>query len=131
MSVRILENRPVGARNESCSSCGSSSDKRKYVDFGIFVEYEGPVIICVPCIELVGAELGFITKKEHEFVAESNKRLRQSNEGKAARIEDLKNQLDNEAVERAAREQEHKTAIEEARVQAVQATERRLMKATK
>jgi hypothetical protein len=49
-----------------CGVAGPCSDGRKFVDFGLQIEFYGAVVFCTSCIGSVATVAGFISSVEHE-----------------------------------------------------------------
>lgn len=126
--MRIVSPLPQKARHGACVNCGSSSSKRKYFDLEVFIDFEGGLYICEACVTEMAHELDFITKDDHKFVKENNKRLLSSNTELRLRIEQQNAVIDTLSAERIERESEQRFAVENARIAAIQETESRYPK---
>lgn len=49
----------------NCVSCGSCSEQRGYIDFGITVEFFGTPYICTECFPSVAEMMGYIPKANY------------------------------------------------------------------
>src|SRR5688500_3188971 len=53
-----------------CASCGGfKEDGRKYVDFGLYVDWYGTVLLCSLCAKEMAEVLGFIQEINQEEIA--------------------------------------------------------------
>lgn len=49
-----------------CANCGSAkNDGRKYIDFGLYVEWYGTVFLCTLCIKDIAMNAGLFDELEH------------------------------------------------------------------
>ena len=118
---------PTRARFGACVKCGSSSSKRNYFDLEVFIEAEGDLFLCVPCVAEMGQSVGFVTESNHRHVNETNQKLREGNQVLKDRIEAQSILLNSFAEERILREKENRASVEHARNLAIQETESRFV----
>lgn len=59
-----------------CKICGNGDTERTYLDFGIFVDYEGSWYICNVCFNEAAVEvMGYFTREEHLQLLGTNNQL--------------------------------------------------------
>lgn len=72
-----------------CASCGGSDAERRYLDLGLFYDFEGQVYFCTICVEEMAETIGLLNSTELEFLQELNTKL-------AADYSELKNRYEEE-----------------------------------
>lgn len=82
-ALEIDPSRRIIARNRGelmppgcCKICGNGDTERTYVDFGIFVDYEGTWYICNVCFKEAAVDvMGYFTREEHLSLLATNNQL--------------------------------------------------------
>lgn len=77
-----------------CAVCGYSasgesepSDRRRYIDFGMDLDYYGAVVICTTCIEEVATGMGYILPERADEIINESERVKSENARLGAAVE--------------------------------------------
>ena len=69
----VINEIPLDTRNHVCANCGidaprvipTTRARERIVDLGIFIEFEGRIVLCETCVVSLADELGMIRADRH------------------------------------------------------------------